>query len=170
MLSDLALLVQIAFGLSVALLVASAGVIVATLWVQRAVEAAARRRALTFSTWREALDDGKEGVRLLSAPDPRDAFAVLCMWCDLVQDSSSGADGDRLRRIAHESELDRIARSFLHGRDPAGKIAGARALGYLGESSESAALKALTSAPDRDVAFAAQTSLSAILAISPGGV
>ena len=162
MLSDLIFFVQVAYWLSIGLLVASVGLAVATLWVQRAVEASARRRALTFSAWQEVLGAGASSPQLPSAPDPRDAFVVLCAWCDLVADESSGADGERLRRIAYESNLDRVARRFLHGRDPAAKIAGVRALGYLGEPSENAALKALTRAPDRELALAARISLRAM--------
>jgi hypothetical protein len=161
MLSDLIFFVEIAYWLSIGLLVASVGLAIATLWVQRAVEASARRRALTFSAWQGVLE-GAGSSRLPSAPDPRDAFAVLCAWCDLVADESSGADSERLRRIAYESDLDRVARRFLHGRDPAAKIAGVRALGYLGEPSENAALKALTAAPDRELALAARISLRAM--------
>ena len=168
MLSDLILFVQIAYWLSLGLLVASVGLAIATLWMQHAVEASARRRALTFSAWREVLEEGSSGAsQLPSAPDPRDAFVVLCAWCDLVADESSGADGERLRRIAYESSLDRVARRFLHGRDPAAKIAGARALGYLGEPSENAALKALTGARDRELALAARVSLRALSAARP---
>jgi hypothetical protein len=167
MLSDLIFFVQIAYWLSLGLLVASLGLVVATLWVQRAVEASARRRALTFSVWREALEEGGSGAHHPSAPDPRDAFVVLCAWCDLVADETSGADAERLRRLAFESNLDRVARGFLHGRDPAAKIAGARALGYLGEPSENAVLKALTAAPDRELALAARVSLRALSARRP---
>ncbi len=167
MLSDLVLFVEIAFWLSVGLLFASAGLFVATLFAQHAVEAAARRRASAFAAWRNVLDGCAERAGAPRPPDPRDAFALLCAWCDLAQDETSTPRRDRLRRVAYDFELDRVASSFLRGRDAAARIAGARALGYLAQKDESAALAALTSAPDRELALAARTSLHALS--SPGG-
>jgi len=167
MLSDLVLFVEIAFWLSAGLLFASAGLFVATLCAQRAVEASARRRARIFATWHDVLEGSGDRIRP-RAPDPRDAFALLCAWCDLAQDETSTAARDRLRRVAYDFELDRVASRFLRGHDSSAKIAGARALGYLGEKGEGAALAALTSASDRELALAARTSLHALTSLGGG--
>ena len=169
MLSDLLLFIEIAFWLSVGLLLATACLAVATLYVQRMVEASKRRRAITYDSWRHVLEGRKERSRFQNAPDPRDAFALLCAWCDLAQSDWSSGARERLRRIAYDSQLDQIARRFLRGRDPAAKIAGARALGFLAERSEAAALAGFASSPDRELAAAARTSLHALTNADGGG-